>query len=430
MRAPLIVLFAFLLPSVLLAQDVTPQPAQSPTAPAAEVIPPPDPIDESVPLDEIRRYVGVFRAVKDAYVDPISDKELMRRALRGLLADLDPHSAYLDREGAEELQEQTTGRYVGVGVELELRGVRELTVVAPVDGGPAARAGIRSGDVIVAIDDKPITGRDVDSASRGLRGPPGSPVKLRLRRPGEPDAREVTLVRAEISVRAVTGRLLEPGYGYVRISSFQADTGSDVAAQVRKLVDANGAPLRGIVLDLRSNPGGVLSSAVASADVFLDGGLVVRSRGRLATTNAAYRANPGDLLDGAPIVALIDSGTASAAEVLAGALQDHGRAKLVGSRTFGKGSIQSVVPLANGDAVKLTTGRYFTPDGHSIQARGLTPDVRLAGDRAAGMREQDLPGHLEGSNEAADGYARGEVLDGDGYIATALAELKKMRAMR
>jgi carboxyl-terminal processing protease len=430
MRAPLTLLLALCLPAAVLAQDATPPPAQSPTAPAAQVIAPPDPVDASVPLDEIRRYVGVFRAVKDAYVDPISDQELMRRALRGLLADLDPHSAYLEREGAQELTEMTTGRYVGIGVELEMRGARELTVVAPVDGGPAAKAGIRSGDVIVAIDDKPIVGRDVDTASSGLRGPPGSPVKLRVRRPGDAEPREVTLVRAEINVHAVSGRMLEPGYGYLRISSFQADTGLDVAAQVQVLAKANGAPLHGLVLDLRSNPGGVLAAAVAAADVFLDGGLVVRSRGRMATSNLSYHANPGDLLGGAPIVALIDSGTASAAEVLAGALQDHHRARLVGSRSFGKGSIQSVVPLANGDAVKLTTGRYFTPDGHSIQARGLTPDVALAGDRAAGMREQDLPGHLVGSDEAADGFARGEVLEGEGYIATALAELKKMAVVR
>jgi carboxyl-terminal processing protease len=421
-------LLLVLLAPVALAQapDTAPPPAQSPQAPAAEVIPPPAPAPDAIPLDEIRRYVGVFRAIKDAYVDPISDQELMRAALRGLLADLDPHSAYLEREGAQKLTEMTTGRYVGIGVELELRGERELTVVAPVDGGPAANAGLRSGDVIVAIDDKPIVGRDVDTASAGLRGPPGTPVTLRVRRDGAAETLEFDLVRAEIDVHAVTGRLLEPGYGFLRIASFQADTGSEVATQVEKLQKANGGRLRGLLIDLRSNPGGVLAAAVASADVFLDGGLVVRSRGRLATSNASYRANPGDLLGGAPIVALIDSGTASAAEVLGGALQDHHRARLVGSRSFGKGSIQSVVPLANGDAVKLTTGRYFTPEGHSIQARGLTPDVPLAGERAAGVREQDLPGHLAGSEEAADGYARGEVLGGDKPIAAALAELKKM----
>ena len=425
-------LLLVLLAPVALAQEPTPAvpPAQSPQAPAAEVIAPPPTTPDAIPLDEIRRYVGVFRAIKDAYVDPISDEALMRAALRGLLADLDPHSAYLERERAEKLTEMTTGRYVGIGVELEMRGDRELTVVAPVDGGPAAKAGLRSGDVIVAIDDKPIVGRDVDTASATLRGPPGSPVRLRIRRAGVAEPLEFALVRAQIDVRAVSGRLLEPGYGFLRIASFQADTGTEVAAQVEKLQKANGGRLRGLLIDLRSNPGGVLAAAVASADVFLDGGLVVRSRGRLGTSNASYRANPGDLLGGAPIVALIDSGTASAAEILGGALQDHGRARLVGSRSFGKGSIQSVVPLANGDAVKLTTGRYFTPDGHSIQARGLTPDVRLAGDRAAGVREQDLPGHLAGSDEAADGYARGEVLAGEAPVAAALAELKKLATAR
>ena len=424
MRAIAFCLFWLLAASIALAQDATP-PAQSPQAPAAQVVAPPRGDADAVPLEEIRRYVGVFRAVKDAYVDPISDTELMRAALRGLLADLDPHSAYLEKENAAQLNEMTTGRYVGIGVELEQRADRQLVVVAPVDDSPAALAGIRAGDVIVAIDDKPIEGRDVDQASRGLRGPPGTTVKLRIRRAGEAEPRDFTLVRAEIARSSVSGRLLEPGYAYVRIASFQAVTGRDLSKQVLKLAKANKDPLRGLVLDLRSNPGGVLAAAVASADVFLDGGLVVRSRGRLATANAAYRANPGDLLDGAPIVALIDSGTASAAEVLAGALQDHQRGRLVGSRTFGKGSIQSVVPLANGDAVKLTTGRYYTPDGHSIQAHGLKPDVPLAGKSAAGMREQDLPGHLAGTEEAADGYARGEVLEGDGPIAAALAELKK-----
>jgi carboxyl-terminal processing protease len=195
---------------------------------------------------------------------------------------------------------------------------------------------------------------------------------------------------------------------------------------VQKLRDANGAPLRGLLLDLRSNPGGVLSAAVAAADAFIDSGPLVRTRGRLATSNLSYSAHAGDVLHGAPIVVLVDSGTASAAEVLAGALQDHERGRLVGSRTFGKGSIQSVVPLANGDAVKLTTGRYFTPDGHSIQAHGLVPDVALTGKGGAGMREQDLAGHLRGDDEADDGYARGQVLDGEAPITAGLAELKKL----
>jgi carboxyl-terminal processing protease len=420
--------FALLLLALLAprahAQEAPP-PAQAKDAPAAQVIAPPAPAADPVPMEEIRRYVGVFRAVKDAYVDPISDKDLMRAALRGLLADLDPHSAYLEKESAEQLNEMTTGKYVGVGIELEMRN-RQLVVVAPVDGGPAAKAGVRAGDVIVAIDDKPVRGRDVDEASAGLRGPEGSPVKLRVRRAGEAEAREFALVRAEIALKAVSGRLLEPGYGYLRIATFQAGTGTDVAAQLQALAKENGAALRGLVLDLRSNPGGVLSAAVASADVFLDGGLVVRTRGRLATANTSYRANPADALAGAPIIVLIDSGTASAAEVLAGALQDHKRALLMGSRSFGKGSIQSVVPLPNGDAVKLTTGRYYTPDGHSIQAHGLTPEYKLSGPKAVGMREQDLAGHLAGDEEAEDGYARGVVLDGEYPIRMALEALKAL----
>jgi carboxyl-terminal processing protease len=421
------------LPAAALAQA---PPAADPAAPAEPTVPappagealvpistPPPPGAEAVPLAEIQRYVGVFRAIKDAYVEPISDRDLMRAALRGLLADLDPHSAYLEKDSARALDEMATGRYVGIGVELEQRADHKLVVVAPIDGGPAARAGIRTGDVIEAIDDKPVTAPDMETASEGLRGAPGTPVKLRLRRGTEP-AREVTLLRSQIDLHAVTSRMLEPGFGYMRIASFQGDTGVEVVAELAKLEKAG--PLRGLVLDLRSNPGGVLAAAVSAADAFLDSGLIVRSRGRLATSNSSYFAQPGDLLHGAPMVVLIDSGTASAAEVLGGALQDRQRAVLMGSRSFGKGSIQSVVALANGDAVKLTTGRYYTPSGHSIQAHGLTPDKVLKGESAAGLREQDLAGHLVGDDEAADGYSRGEVLPGEAPITAALVELKAM----
>jgi carboxyl-terminal processing protease len=416
-----------------------PQAPAEPAEPAVEDAPatdelvpvstPPPPGAEAVPLAEIQRYVGVFRAIKDAYVEPISDRDLMRAALRGLLADLDPHSAYLEKDNARALDEMATGRYVGIGVELEQRSDHKLVVVAPIDGGPAARAGIRTGDVIEAIDDRPITAPDMDTASEGLRGAPGTPVKLRLRRGAEP-AREVTLVRAQIALHAVTGKLLEPGFGYMRIASFQADTGVEVVGELASLEKAAGGKLRGLVLDLRSNPGGVLGAAVSTADAFLDSGLIVRSRGRLATANSSYYAQPGDLLHGAPMVVLIDSGTASASEVVGGALQDHQRAELMGSRSFGKGSIQSVVALANGDAVKLTTGRYYTPSGRSIQAHGLMPDKVLKGEGGAGLREQDLAGHLVGSDEAADGFARGEVLPGEAPVAAALAELKVLVAKR
>jgi carboxyl-terminal processing protease len=427
-------LILLLSPAFALAQDNSADTAvsnsgagQDDAAKAAAATPADRP--DAVPLEEIQRYVSVYRAIKDAYVDPITDKKLMRAALRGLLADLDPHSAYLEKADADNFNEQATGSYVGVGVELEMRPDHSLTVVSPIDGSPAAKAGIRSGDVISAIDGKPITATDVDSASSALRGLPGTTVKLTLSRAGDKAPREVSLVRADIKLDSVDSRMLEPGYGYLRISSFQTDTGTATAKGIASLMQQSGGHLHGLVLDLRSNPGGLLDAAIAAADTVLDDGVIVSTRGRLANSNVVYRAKRGDALAGAPMVALIDGGTASAAEVLAGALHDQKRAVLMGSRTFGKGSIQSVVSLPNGDAVKLTTGRYFTPSGESIQAHGIVPDIALHSDSNHSLREQDLPGHLPGGEEDDDGYALGEVLDGDAPIAAALAQLKKQTAV-
>jgi carboxyl-terminal processing protease len=417
-----LILLLLIAPAFALAQDDPADTAKVDAETAAAAVPADQP--DAVPLEEIQRYVSVYRAIKSAYVDPISDKNLMRAALRGLLADLDPHSAYLEKPDAESFTEQATGKYVGVGVELEMRAGHILTVVAPIDGSPAAKAGIRTGDVIIAIDGKPISAGDVDSASRGLRGPAGSQVKVTLLREGDKSPREVTLVRAAIKLDSVSYRMLEPGYGYLRISSIQTDSGLRMASGITALNAQAGGKLHGLVLDLRSNPGGLLDASIAAADTVLEDGVIVSTRGRLANSNSVYRAKPGDLLSGAPMVVLIDGGTASAAEVMAGALHDQHRALLMGSRTFGKGSIQSVVSLANGDAVKLTTGRYFTPSGESIQAHGIVPDIALHGDSGRGLREQDLPGHLVGNEEDSDGYALGEVLDGDAPIAAALAQLK------
>lgn len=425
MRKSLSILSILLLwPAFALAQDLPADTAKDDAANAAAATPADR--SDAVPLEEIQRYVSVYRAIKEAYVDPINDKNLMRAALRGLLADLDPHSAYLEKADADSFNEEATGSYVGVGVELELRAGHTLTVVSPIDGSPAAKAGIRSGDVISAIDGKPITATDVDSASNALRGPPGTTVKITLLREGDKAPRELSLVRQDIRLESVSSRMLEPGYGYLRINSFQTGTGAATASSIAALTHQSGGRLRGLVLDLRSNPGGLLDSAIAAADAVLDDGVIVSTRGRLANSNVVYRAKRGDALAGAPIVVLIDGGTASAAEVLAGALHDQKRAMLMGSRTFGKGSVQSVVSLANGDAVKLTTGRYFTPSGESIQAHGIVPDVALHSDSNHSLREQDLPGHLPGGEEADDGYALGEVLDGDAPIAAALAQLKKM----
>ncbi|MFC4728391.1 S41 family peptidase [Coralloluteibacterium thermophilus] len=391
--------------------------------------------ESSVPLAEIQRYVAVFRAVKQAYVDPVGDRELMQGAIRGLLLDLDPHSAYLDSEESSALDEAASGAYDGVGVELVQQPDRTLRVIAPIDDTPAARAGVRAGDVITAIDGRPISADSVDGATTELRGPPGSRVRLTILREGEPGPIELTITRETIRIVSVRARSLEPGYGYVRISAFQADTGRELNRHLYTLNAEAGGMLRGLVIDLRSNPGGLLNAAVEAADAFLEEGVIVSTRGRLQIADSEFHATPGDLLEGAPIVVLIDAGSASAAEVLAGALRDHDRAVVMGSRSFGKGSVQTVLPLDNGDAIKLTTARYYTPSGRSIQAAGIAPDIALHADGDArsvgGIRESDLPNHLVGDEEVADGrYAQGEVLEGDAFIERALEHLRTLVAAR
>ncbi|SDR16807.1 carboxyl-terminal processing protease [Pseudoxanthomonas sp. CF125] len=424
MRFPL-VLFLALCCMPAFAQEAEKEPplvASSDDPDAAETAP------SKVPLDEIRRYVAVYNAVKDAYVEPVDDKKLMHSAIRGLLLDLDPHSTYFDKEDAEAFDEQATGAYDGVGVELLQQPDNTLRVIAPIDGTPAAKAGIKSGDVIVAIDGKPISGED---GMEPLRGEPGSKLTLTIAREGKPKPFDVTLTRETIRIASVSSRMLEPGYGYVRINSFQADTGADFQRNLDKL-QINGK-LKGLVLDLRSNPGGLLISAVQVADDLLEKGNIVSTRGRIAISDSKFDATPGDRLQGAPLVVLVDAGSASAAEVLAGALRDNQRARVVGSRTFGKGSVQTVLPLDNGDSVKLTTARYFTPSGKSIQASGIVPDVVLKPDAPAAKEsaapydysEATLPGHLRGDDEGAEGYSAGDVLEGDKPIDAALAELKK-----
>ena len=406
-------------------------PAEADEAPATEAVA--DTGDDSkVPLDEIRRYVAVYSAIKQAYVEPVEDGDLMQSAIRGLLFDLDPHSVYFGKSQAEEFDEQSRGAYEGIGVELQRQPDGTLKVIAPIDGTPAARAGLQSGDVIIAIDGKTFKPDEGDT-SAPLRGPAGSSLTLTVTREGRDKPFDVTLTREVIRIASIRGRMLEPGYGYVRISAFQADTAADFEKQVATLKEQAGGRLRGLVIDLRSNPGGLLTSAVQIADDLLEDGTIVSTRGRLAISDAEFSATPGDRLDGAPVVVLVDAGSASASEVLAGALRDNDRARIVGSRTFGKGSVQTVLPLDNGDSVKLTTARYYTPSGRSIQATGIVPDVVLHPDEDASNGgparyvESTLPGHLAGGDEegGVEGERSGEVLEGDSHIASALAELKK-----
>lgn len=390
-----------------------------------------------VPLEEIRRYVSVFNVVKQAYVEPVEDSKLMQSSIRGLLLDLDPHSAYLVRSDAEAFDADTNGAYDGIGVEVQPQPDGTILVIAPIDDTPAARAGVKPGDIIIAVDGKPLTPELADS--NPLRGAPGSKTVLTVQREGTPKPLELTVQRETIRIGSVRGKMLEPGYGYLRISAFQADTANDFEQQIDKLqMQAGGKGLQGLVLDLRSNPGGLLTSAVQIADDLLEKGGIVSTRGRNPVADAAFNATPGDRMRGAPVVVLVDAGSASASEVLAAALRDNQRAQVVGSRTFGKGSVQTVLPLDNGDAVKLTTARYYTPSGKSIQARGIEPDVVLKPEVAVKsdgatkaaptfISEAVLPGHLRGDQETAGANA-GDVLEGEGPITAALVVLKKQVA--
>ncbi len=402
------------------AQSGAPAPAAKPDAGKSDGKP-----ESQVPLEEIRRYVTVYNTVKQAYVEPVDDRKLMQSAIRGLLLDLDPHSAYLVRSDAQSLEEDSSGAYDGIGVDVQVQPDGTILVIAPIDDTPAARAGVKPGDLIVAIDGKPLT---PDSLGENpLRGEPGSSTVLTVQREGQAKPLDITVKRETIRISSVRGRMLEPGYGYIRISTFQADTANDFVRQLDELsAQAADKRLRGLVLDLRSNPGGLLTAAVQIADELLDKGGIVSTRGRNPVVDTVFNATSGDRLQGTPVVVLVDAGSASASEVLAAALRDNGRARVVGSRTFGKGSVQTVLPLDNGDAVKLTTARYYTPSGRSIQARGIEPDVVLKpeGARSAGnYSESALPGHLRGDLETA-GQGVGDVLDGDAPITAALGVLK------
>jgi carboxyl-terminal processing protease len=330
---------------------------------------------------DARRLAELMDRVKAEYVDPVDDATLVENALRGLVAGLDPYSAYLDRDEYDEVRLSASGAYPGIGVEVEAEddGIR---ILRPIDDSPAAHAGLRSGDVIVRIDGNAVS-PDVDAAIDQMRGAPGTDVRLQLRRAGAAGVVDVALRRARVEVRSVTGAPLGAGYGYLRIASFSDTTANDVAHELAGLVHAQHRPLRGLVLDLRNNPGGVLESAVDVADDFLDSGVIVTADGRSADARFRMDATPGDLMDGARIVVLVNGGSASAAEILAGALRDNGRALLVGRRTYGKGSVQTVIPLSGGRALKLTTSRYATPSGAMINERGIDPDVELTGPEPA-----------------------------------------------
>lgn len=357
-----------------------------------------------LPLEQLRTFSDVFARIKRNYVEDVSDEDLLEHAIRGMLSGLDPHSSYLNTEQFQELRIGTSGEFGGLGIEV---GMEDgfVKVVSPIDDTPAARAGMQSGDLIIRLDDKPVKGLALNDAVKLMRGKPGSDIILTVVREGEDKPLKITITRAVIQVTSVRNRILEDGYGYVRVSHFQTKTPTDMIKAIETMQTEG--ELNGLVLDLRNNPGGVLSAAVGISDAFLNDGLIVYTDGREADSRLRYSASRGDILSGAPLVVLVNGGSASASEIVAGAMQDHGRGVVMGSKTFGKGSVQTIQNLPNGGAVKLTTARYYTPSGRSIQAQGIDPDIvtgnlRVSQREDSGIEpitESSLSGHLSNGND-------------------------------
>ncbi|WP_422677625.1 S41 family peptidase [Billgrantia ethanolica] len=358
-------------------------------------------VDE-LPLEDIQTFAEVFERIKRAYVDEVDDSTLLRNAMRGMLSELDPHSAYLDRREFQSLRESTEGEFGGIGIEVGLEEGR-LTVITPIDDTPASRAGLQARDVILEIDGNPTERLSLQESVTLMRGEPGSQIRLSILRSGQEEALDVTLTREIIRTESVRSEMLEPGYGYLRVSQFQSRSGEQVNNAIRRM--ERDGPLQGLVLDLRNNPGGVLQAAVAVADAFLQSGLVVYTEGRLPDTQMRFSASRETAAPDVPLVVLINGGSASAAEIVAGALQDQRRGVIMGTESFGKGSVQQVMPLGNGEGLKLTTALYYTPNGRSIQAMGIEPDVRVVRGRlevtesSRQLREADLEGHLRSRSE-------------------------------
>jgi carboxyl-terminal processing protease len=361
-----------------------------------------------LPVEELRTFSDVFGRIKNDYVEDVADSTLLESAIRGMLSGLDPHSAYLNREEFKELQVGTSGEFGGLGIEV---GMEDgfVKVIAPIDDTPAQRAGIQAGDLIIRLDDTPVKGLTLNDAVKLMRGKPGTVLKLTVVREGAEQPLKIDIERAVITVKSVKQRMLETGFGYVRISQFQSKTAENMVDAVETLKKESDGTLKGLVLDLRNNPGGVLNGAVSVSDAFLKKGLIVYTEGRVNDSKLRFNATPDDILDAAPMVVLVNQGSASASEIVAGALQDHRRAIIVGSRTFGKGSVQTILPLSNGTAVKLTTARYYTPSGRSIQAEGIEPDITLDPVRVSAVesafdpiKEADLSGHLINGNGKAE----------------------------
>lgn len=364
-----------------------------------------------LPVEELRAFTEVFGRIKSDYVEPVEDKKLINEAISGMLTGLDPHSAYLDIEAYKELQIGTQGEFGGLGIEVTMED-GFVKVISPIEDTPAFRAGIKTGDLIVKLDDTAVKGLSLSDAIKRMRGKPNTPINITVSRKGENKPLIFTLTRAIIKIQSVKSKLIEPGYAYIRITQFQEQTGENLAKAIDKLFKESTVPMKGLVLDMRNNPGGLLNGAVAVSAAFLPSdSLVVYTDGRTDDAKMRLKASPefylrdskGDYLKGlppeiktVPMVTLVNAGSASASEIVAGALQDHKRSVVMGTQTFGKGSVQTILPLGNNTAIKLTTARYYTPNGQSIQAKGITPDIADASakDESSRLREADLDRHL------------------------------------
>jgi len=362
-----------------------------------------------LPLNEIRTFAEIFSKIKNDYVENINDKKLLENAIRGMLRGLDPHSAYLDKEAYKELQEGASGKFGGLGIEVGYEN-GFVKVISPIDDTPAQRAGVKAGDLIIKLDGKSVKDISLMEAVKMMRGKPGSEIVLTILREGEEKPFNLPVVRDVITVKNIKSETIEPGLMYIRISNFQIHTVDDMRKSLKKLKNENTDNLKGLVLDLRNNPGGLLSAAVGVSDLFLNNGLIVYTEGRIKDSKLKFTAKPTEVFKNIPIIVLVNGGSASASEIVAGALQDHKRAIIMGERTFGKGSVQTILPMSDETALKLTTARYYTPSGRSIQASGIEPDMIVkniqfnitnSNNMNNGLiKEADLSGHLD--NEIAE----------------------------
>ena len=361
----------------------------------------------ALPLNDLRKFADVFDRIKKAYVEDVDDSTLLNNAIRGMLAGLDPHSSYLEPSALDDLQESTSGEFGGLGIEVGVEG-GFIKVISPIDDTPAQDAGIDAGDLIIKIDDRNVKGIALEEAVNLMRGKPGTTIKLTLVKEGADAPVNVEVVRSVIKVASVKSKLLEDSYGYIRITQFQAQTGPDFKKAINKLKSTSDNRLNGIIIDLRNNPGGVLQAAVEVADTLLEEGLIVYTKGRIKSSQLRFLAKPGDEAKDIPVVVLINSGSASASEIVAGALQDQNRAIILGTASFGKGSVQTVLPLDEKYGIKLTTARYYTPKGRSIQVLGIVPDIEVKRATVTEVesrpifKESDLSGHLTNDTSASE----------------------------